>query len=50
MADFFNDQRRQVVSGLNLLTINDYKDIHMATLQLLKKTGVFVESQQAREL
>jgi len=50
MSDFFNDQKRQVVSGLNLLTINDYKDIHMATLQVLEKTGIYVEDHKAREL
>ena len=43
MTDFFNDQKQKVVSGINLLTINDYRDIHLATLQVLEKTGVFVE-------
>ena len=50
MYDFFNDQNLQVVSELGLLKINDYKDIHLATLKILEKTGVFVEDQQAREL
>ena len=50
MSDFFNDQKRQVVSGLGFLKTNDYKDIHMATLKILAKTGIFVEDQQAREL
>ena len=50
MADLFKDQKTMVVSGLNLLTINDYKDIHLATLQVLEKTGVFVEDQPAREI
>ena len=50
VSDFFNDQKRQVVIGLDLLKINDCKDIHMATLQILGKTGVFLEDQQAREL
>jgi len=50
MADFFKDQKPMVVRGLNLLTINDYKDIHLATLQVLEKTGVVVEDQPAREL
>jgi len=50
MSDFFNAQKRQVVSGLNLLTVNDYQDIHLATLQVLERTGVFVADQQAREL
>jgi trimethylamine--corrinoid protein Co-methyltransferase len=50
MADFFNDQKLKFVSGLNLLTLNDYRDIHLATLKVLEKTGVFVEDQQAREV
>jgi trimethylamine--corrinoid protein Co-methyltransferase len=50
MADFFNEQKTEVVSGLNLLSIKDYKDIHDATLQVLEKTGIFVEDQTAREL
>jgi len=50
MADFFNDQRLKVVSGLNLLPIKDYRDIHLATLKVLEKTGVFVEDQHAREV
>ena len=50
MADFFNEQKPEVVSGLNLLPIKDYKDIHQATLQVLEKTGIFVEDQTAREL
>jgi trimethylamine:corrinoid methyltransferase-like protein len=50
MSDFFNDQKRQVAGRLKLLNINDCKDIHMATLQVLEKTGIFVEDQQAREL
>ncbi len=50
MSDFFNDPKRQVVSGLNFLTLNDYQDIHLATLQVLAKTGVFVADQRAREL
>jgi len=35
MYDFFNDQNLQVVSELGLLKINDYKDIHLATLKIL---------------
>ena len=50
MAAFFNDQIQKSASGLNLLTINDYRDIHLATLKVLEKTGVFVEDQQTREV
>jgi trimethylamine--corrinoid protein Co-methyltransferase len=50
MADFFNDQNPQHASGLNLLTVNNYRDIHLATLRVLEKTGIFVEDQQARDV
>ena len=50
MADFFNRQKPTVVGGLNLLPIKDYEDIHQATLQVLEKTGIFVEDQTTREL
>jgi trimethylamine--corrinoid protein Co-methyltransferase len=50
MADFFNDKKPKFVRGLNLLTINDYRDIHLATLQVLEQTGFFVEGEKAREL
>ncbi len=50
MVDFFSGQKPKVVGGLNLLPIKDYKDIHQASLQVLEKTGIFVEDQTAREL
>ncbi|MGD8519668.1 MAG: trimethylamine methyltransferase family protein [Desulfobacterales bacterium] len=50
MADFFNDQKLAVIGGLNLLTQNNYRDIHLATLKVLENTGVFVEDRQAREV
>jgi trimethylamine--corrinoid protein Co-methyltransferase len=50
MADFFNNKKPKFVRGLNLLTINDYRDIHLATLQVLEKTGFFVEDEKTREL
>lgn len=50
MSGFFNDKKPKFVRGLNLLTINDYRDIHLATLQVLEKTGVLVEDEKAREL
>jgi trimethylamine--corrinoid protein Co-methyltransferase len=50
MYNFFSDQKIEAVNGLNLLTKNEYRDIHQATLQVLKKTGVFVEDQKAREV
>ena len=50
MYNFFSDHKIKAVNGLNLLTINDFRDIHLATLQVLKKTGVFVEDQRAREV
>lgn len=50
MSDFFSDKKPKFVSGFNLLTINDYRDIHLATLQVLEKTGFLVEDEKAREL
>lgn len=41
MSDFFNDQKRQDVGELNLLNINDCKEIHLATLQVLEKTRIY---------
>ncbi len=50
MYDFFNGKMQSAVCGLNLHTKNAYMDIHLATLQVLEKTGVFVEDQQAMEV
>jgi trimethylamine--corrinoid protein Co-methyltransferase len=50
MFDFFIDQKRNAVCGLNLLSENAYKDIHLATLQVLEQTGVFVEDPHALEV
>jgi hypothetical protein len=47
MPDFFKDQKQMAARGLNILSINDYRDIHLATLQVLEQTGVFVEDHQA---
>ena len=50
MSDFFMDHRQTAARELNMLSIKDYRDIHLATLQILEKTGVFVEDQQALEV
>jgi trimethylamine--corrinoid protein Co-methyltransferase len=50
MTDFFNNQKPTVINGLNLLAVKDYKDIHLATLQVLEKTGIYVEDEKAKEL
>jgi len=50
MSDFFMDHRQTAARDLNMLSIKDYRDIHLATLQILEKTGVFVEDQQALEV
>lgn len=44
------DQKQTAVCGLNLLSKNDYRDIHLATLQVLEQTGVFVEDPSAMEV
>ena len=50
MSEFFFDQKPTAGGGLNLLVQNDYRDIHLATLNVLEKTGVFVEDQHAQEV
>ena len=50
MADFFNEQKPEVVGGLSLFPVKNYKDIHRATLQVLEKTGIYVEDETAQEL
>lgn len=36
--------------SLNVLTDDELYEIHLATLEILKNTGVFVESEEAREI
>jgi trimethylamine--corrinoid protein Co-methyltransferase len=50
MADFFTDRISRFAGGLNLLSKDNYKDIHLATLRVLDKTGIFVEDKTAREI
>ena len=50
MADFFTDRISRFAGGLNLLSEDNYKDIHLATLQVLEKTGIFVEDKTARDI
>lgn len=50
MADFFWGHKQKAKCGLNVLTKNDYRDIHLATLHVLEKTGIFVDNQQALEI
>jgi trimethylamine--corrinoid protein Co-methyltransferase len=50
MTVFFKDINQMLFRGLHLLTLNEYENIHLATLQVLEKTGVYVEDAKAREL
>ena len=50
MSDFFIDHKQTAAPDLNMLSIKDYRDIHLTTLQVLEKTGIFVEDQQALEI
>ncbi len=50
MVDFFMDHKLTAAHDLKMLSIKDYRDIHLATLQVLEKTGIFVEDQQALEI
>jgi trimethylamine---corrinoid protein Co-methyltransferase len=36
--------------SLNVFTTDEMEDIHLATLEVLERTGVFVEDEEAREL
>ena len=47
MSDFFIDHKQTAARDLNMLSIKDYRNIHLATLQVLDKTGIFVEDPQA---
>jgi len=50
MSDFFIDHKQTAARRLNMLSIKDYRDIHLTTLHVLEKTGIFVEDQQALEI
>jgi len=50
MTDFFSNKKPIEKPIFNLLEANEFNDIHLATLKVLEKTGVFVEDQQARQI
>ncbi len=50
MADFFTDHKHTAARSLKMLNLKDYRDIHLATLQVLENTGFFVEDRQALEV
>jgi len=50
MSDFFMDHKKTAARGLNMLSTKDYRDIHLATMQVLDTTGIFVEDPQALEI
>jgi trimethylamine--corrinoid protein Co-methyltransferase len=43
-------RRRGAGASINLLSDDDLHDIHLATLEVLEKTGVWVEDEEARRL
>jgi trimethylamine---corrinoid protein Co-methyltransferase len=43
-------RRRSTGASLNLLSDDDLHDIHLATLEVLEKTGVWVEDEEARRV
>jgi trimethylamine--corrinoid protein Co-methyltransferase len=43
-------RRRGVGASLDLLSDDDLQDIHLATLEVLEKTGVWVEDEEARRV
>ena len=50
MTDILSDLEDSVETGLNILKNADYSDIHSATLNVLEKTGVYVEDVKAIEV
>ncbi len=50
MRNFHPGKARSQGLGLNTLTDDELDDIHLATLEVLDKTGLFVETEEALEL
>jgi trimethylamine--corrinoid protein Co-methyltransferase len=50
MPDFFSNSEKIAMLGLNTLSENDCSNIHMATLRVLEKTGIYVEDTKALEV
>jgi len=50
MRNFQPGKQRSQGLGLNSLTDDELFDIHLATLEVLEKAGLFIETQEAREV
>lgn len=50
MKPFFGSKQRTWGLHLDILTGDELEDIHLATLELLQKTGIFVENGEALEM
>lgn len=50
MVDILSNLKNSEEIGLNILKNADYSDIHLATLDVLEKTGIYVEDAQAIEI
>ena len=50
MRNFQPGKRRSQGIGLKFLTNDELEDIHLATLEVLEKTGLFIESDEALEI
>lgn len=46
----YSDTRSCSGIGMNFFTENELDRIHCGTLEVLKKTGVFIESEEAQEI
>jgi trimethylamine--corrinoid protein Co-methyltransferase len=50
MKPFFGSKQRTWGLRLDILSEDELEDIHLATLELLQKTGIFVENSEALDL
>ncbi len=50
MRNFHPGKQRSQGLGLNCLTDDELFDIHLATLEVLEKTGLFIEAEEALEV
>ena len=50
MRNFHPGKHRSQGLGLNFLTDDELFDIHLATLEVLEKTGLFIETNEALDV
>ena len=50
MRNFYPGKRRSQGFSLNSLTDDELYEIHLATLEVLEKTGIFIETAEALDV